>query len=338
MRYRFVLLFLLSAQTLPAQNPQKFTFEAGKMGTLIRVTVADVDSLTARRAADEVFALYDTLNLVLSDYLPDSELNRLCDRAGSGEWTVVSPHLRRVLEVSLMAYEWSGGAYDPSVGQVVRLWRQARKTQTFPDREALRAARRTQGFARGRDIELAGSKVRLNRAGVRLDFGGIAKGYAAQVALERLRQRGLTAVLIDSGGDVTLGEAPAGSEGWTVAVSRPDDGGALLPEVRTLTNCSLATSGSLYQSVDINGKTYSHIVNPRTGIGLTHQRNVTVLAADGATADWLATACSVLPFRKARRLIRRINFHPAAETAPAELMMAYRKGRRIIQRKTVNFK
>ena len=315
----FLLLLLLSQNIIA----QKHTFQAPKMGTLIQVTIADQDSLTAFNAAQEVFHLYDTLNQILSDYLPDSELNQLCKKAGTGEWMQVSPHLLHILQLSQVAYKQSNGAFDPSMGSLVQLWRTTRKTKKFPDKKSLVEALQTKGFQLGKNIEIIENQVRLNRKKVQLDFGGIAKGYAAQCAVDRLKESGINNVLIDSGGDLTVGDTPKNTQGWKIAINHPNDAGEPLPYYLEVVNCSIATSGSLYQSVEINKKHYSHIINPTTGIGLTHQKNVTILAKDGATADWLATACSVLSIKKAKRLIYKVNKNIKTPESPSRLFITY---------------
>lgn len=326
------LLFLVLQNVIA----QKYTFQAPKMGTLIQVTIADQDSLTAYHAAQEVFLLYDTLNQILSDYLPDSELNQLCNKAGNGEWMEVSNYLLNVINLSQQAYNQSNGAFDPSVGQLIKLWRTARKEKVFPDKKLFTKAKQTQGFELNKDIEINKNKVRLNNRGVQLDFGGIAKGYAAQMGIERLKNQGITAVLIDSGGDLMLGDAPKNTLGWNIAINQPNDANELLHYL-TLSNVSVATSGHLFQSVNIGGKNYSHIIDPKTGIGLTHQKNVTVIAKDGATADWLATACSVMSFKKAIKLIKQTNKTITSSEQQVKLLITYWKKDKIKEQKLGSF-
>jgi thiamine biosynthesis lipoprotein len=111
--------------------------------------------------------------------------------------------------------------------------------------------------------------------------------------------------MINAGGKIVMGPAPPGREGWIIGINAPGEKERILPRMLVLQKISVATSGDIYQYVEFNGRRYSHIVNPRTGIGLTRRRNVTAIAKDGATADWLATACSILSFRQSLRLIRQ---------------------------------
>ena len=142
----------------------------------------------------------------------------------------------------------------------------------------------------------------LTKRGMQLDFGGIAKGYAVDQALAVLRQHGVTRAMIQAGGDIGLGEPPPDAPGWRVAVPSLDMKSP--PQmILSLSRCAVATSGDTWQFVVIDGRRYSHVVDPRTGIGLTDHCQVTVVAPDGVTADGLSTAVSVLGPEKGLRLI-----------------------------------
>jgi thiamine biosynthesis lipoprotein len=131
-----------------------------------------------------------------------------------------------------------------------------------------------------------------------LDLGGIAKGYAADVALEELRRRGLRVALVDAGGDIVVGDAPPGEGGWRVEIP----GGQHI----LLSGAAVATSGDRYRYVEIDGVRYSHVVDPRTGLGCPDAPAVTVVAQDGTTADVLASALTVMDAATGRALIRGI--------------------------------
>ena len=140
---------------------------------------------------------------------------------------------------------------------------------------------------------------------MRLDLGGIAKGYAIDEALAVLKKSGITRALVDAGGDIALGDPPPGKQGWRIGIARLEADG---PPSRILLLCrvAVASSGDTWQFVRIDGKRYSHIVDPRTGLGLTDHSSVTVVAPDGMTADGLASAVSVLGPEKGLRLIEGV--------------------------------
>jgi len=130
---------------------------------------------------------------------------------------------------------------------------------------------------------------------MRLDLGGIGMGYAADRALEVIRDHGLTAAMIDASGDIVVSGRPPGRPGWRIGIAAVDGGApAAEGEWLILENAAVTTSGDAFQAVEIDGTRYSHIVDPRTGLGVPGPAAVTVIAADCTTADAVATAASVL--------------------------------------------
>jgi thiamine biosynthesis lipoprotein len=195
----------------------------------------------------------------------------------------------------------TGGAFDVTVGPLSRLWRRARVTGEPPDPAAVAAAKALVGY---QHVELPSpGTARLTMAGMLLDLGGIAKGYAADQALAALRVHGASRALVAIGGDVAVGDAPPGKDGWIVAVAPlgPAAGGDVAP--LTLRHSAVSTSGDAEQHFERNGTRYSHILTPRTGHSLDGRRGVTVVASDGLTADGLATAVSVLGRERGLALI-----------------------------------
>jgi FAD:protein FMN transferase len=273
------------------------------MGSPFNIIFYAADSLQAKLHAAACFKLVDSLNAILSDYDPQSEMNLLAEKAGKDEWINVSPVLSGVLQLSALAWQKSRGAVDVTVGPLSKLWRQARKTKQFPDHREVLKAKEGAGFEFVL-LDTARCRVKLLNSKTQLDFGAIAKGYIAQKVLEHLRSRNIDKALVDAGGDIAMSGAPPGKKGWSVAVNIPESE-ELLPRRITLSNKAVATSGDLYQYMEKDGKKYSHIIDPSTGFGVLHRRNVTVIADDGAQADWLATACSILSVRKAKKLVRK---------------------------------
>lgn len=304
-KYNFCFCLLLGAAWLNAEAQKRFTFREQKMGSPFTLVFYASNKEEAARAARAVFLQVDTLNNIFSDYLASSELNRLSETSGSGKYVAVSPRLFDLLSRSATASRLSHGSFDVTVGPLVRLWRQARRAGRFPDVDSLRHALAITGY---RHMHLRRRKcaVRLDLPGMRLDMGGIAKGYIAWEALKTLRQMGFPAALVNAGGDIATGAPPPGTRGWRIALAIPEAAQGHLPEAIVVHDGAVATSGDIYQHLAWQGKHYSHIIDPHTGLGVTTQRNVTVRAGDGATADWLASACSVLPEADAFRLIRRI--------------------------------
>ena len=225
----------------------------------------------------------------MSDYRPGSEVRSLSNRPR--EWQKVSWDLLRVLIVAQEVSRLTEGAFDVTVGPLVQLWRDSRRMHQLPDAERLARARSRVGF-RLLEIDPARSVVRLMADSMQIDLGGVAKGYVLHEALTLLRSRGLGAAMIDAGGDIVLGDPPPGQEGWSIELSGVDADTA--QRVRSLANVAVATSGSTEQFVEIDGVRYSHVIDPRTGLGVTGLHMVTVTSRDGSIADAVATALSVL--------------------------------------------
>ena len=271
----------------------RYAYEKAEMGLPVRVTLYAPDEPTARAAADSAFKRVEALNTVFSDYDSDSELSRLSDSAGSETAVPVGPELWRVLEFAQRIAVLSQGAFDITVGPVVNLWRVARRKRALPNKERLEEALGRVGYL-NLELDPAAQTALLRKARMRLDAGGIAKGYAMEEALEVLRALGHPRAMVAGGGDIALGEPPPGETGWRIEVIALDAAGAPAPRFLRLANCSVATSGDLYQRLEIEGRRYSHIVDPRTGIGLTDHSLVTVVARRGIEADALSKVLAVL--------------------------------------------
>ena len=254
------------------------------MGTRVRIKLWADTPARAERASRAAFDVFRALDAMMSDYKPDSELSRLSDAAGTGP-RAVSPELYDVLLESKRIAERTGGAFVVTIAPVVLLWRKARQGRALPDPETLRQARALVGHA---GLALHQGRAELKRPGMRLDLGGIAKGYACDRALAALAREGVTRAYVDAGGGMSIGDPPPGRDAWRIGMI----GDAR--RVLLLKNCGVATAGDLEQFVEIEGRRYSHIVDPTTGLGLTNRAMCTVVAPTGLAADAVDTAICVL--------------------------------------------
>lgn len=270
------------------------------MGTQFNVIFYASDSLVANRAYRAVSARMDSLNQIMSDYLDNSEINRLSHTAGSGQWVIISPELFNVLRKARYIAQVSHGRFDPTVGPLSLLWRRAVRRKEFPSAKERRRARRAVGY-QFMDLNSTTRSVRLRRVGMRLDVGGIGQGFAIDEAQKVLNRFGIRSCLIDLGGDVLAGDAPP-DYGWRVGIGSVETGDTA---TITLSNAAITTSGDTYRHLDYRGQRYSHIMNPRSGLGLRHFVRTTVLAPDGYRADALTKLFSVAGWRRSRKLVKR---------------------------------
>jgi thiamine biosynthesis lipoprotein len=190
--------------------------------------------------------------------------------------------LHTVLVHAQRLSEDTGGAFDITAGPLTHLWRQARKEKRLPADYELREALARSGY---RKLVLDDGYVRCRVEAMKLDAGGIAKGYAADQALAALRREGVGSALVAVSGDVAVSNAPPGQRGWRVRVQ---------DEVITLSNAAVSTSGDEFQFLELDGVRYSHILDPRSGRPFNDPGIVSVIAHSGMEADSLATALSVL--------------------------------------------
>lgn len=280
---------------------QRFEFKQPHMGTMFTITLYAPDEARAREASDAAFEKIAALDRMMTDYDPESELMQLCQKP-FGQPVRVSEELFDVLQKSQRMAELSDGAFDVTVGPVVRLWRRARRTEALPPADQLARARESVGW---RKLKLdAGNKtVTLTVPGMQLDLGGIGKGYTADKALEVLRGHGVNRALVAASGDIAAGEPPPGKHGWRVGIGNMDTQASSLAKTLLLRNAAVSTSGDSEQFVEIGGKRYSHIVDPRTGIGVTERLQVSVVARHGEDSDSVDTAVSVLGVERGLKLV-----------------------------------
>lgn len=255
------------------------------MGGRVEITLYASSDAQAERAARAAFARFAELEDSASDYRPQSELSRLVAKAGTGR-IKVSPDLFAMLRDAKRVAIETRGTFDPTASALVKLWREARESGKMPPSPILKEAVAKVDFSR---IHLwaSDSTVELDE-GTTLDLGGSAKGWACDAALKVMREEGIVRAMVQAGGDLAVGEAPPGRRGWNVSIRGWD--GPPIP----LRWQAMSTSGDASQFVDIDGKRYSHIVDPRTGLGVTNRLQVTVIGRRGALTDPLATALCVI--------------------------------------------
>lgn len=270
----------------------RYAYSQVHMGVTFKLLLYAADQATANQAADEAFALISRLDAAMSDYKPDSELSRLSAASPCPQGIPVSEPLWTVLSRAQALAAESEGAFDVTVGPMVRLWRRSRRQKELPSQARLDEAKAAVGY-QFLELDPATRSVRLLRPNMRLDLGGIAMGYAVDDVLKLLAQRGITSALVDASGDIGVSGPPPGEEGWKIGIAPMVPGG---PPSRmlVLAHAAVTTSGDAFQFVEIAGQRYSHIIDAKTGLGLTDRSAVTVVAPDCITADSITKAVLVL--------------------------------------------
>lgn len=305
---RFVVPAILLAASLGCQSEKRFEFTQPKMGTLFHMVLYAPSQLVANRAAAAGWARIDELNSILSDYDTNSELSKLSQRTNDGpmaEPVHVSDDLYRMLERAMEAARLSDGAFDVTVGPFVRLWRRSRQLNELPTTRRVEEARKSIGYQFVK-LDAKNHTVQLLAPRMRLDVGGIAKGYTSEETLKVLRLYKIRRALVGAAGDIATGDPPPGKKGWQIRLESL--AAEQEPPVYVLlkNHYAISTCGDTERFVIIDGVRYSHIVNPLTGLGLTNRIGVSVIAPDATTTDWSSTAISVLGPEKGLAMIEKI--------------------------------
>jgi len=263
------------------------------MGMMVDLIVWAPSAKEGQQACAKAFDRIRELNLILSDYEPESELSKLCREAGRGP-VKVSSALFTVLEMAKDLSKLAGGHYDITAAPVIRLWRQARRDRKLPEAEPLA---RAMALVSHENLVLDPQRqtAELKRAGMRIDLGSIAKGYVGDQAIATFRSLGYPAAAFIAGGDMVFGAPPPGSKGWPVQPAKTD-----LPQMH-LSNCGFSVSGDTVQFVEINGKRYSHVIDATNGQPLTNHAMCIVIAPSGLVSDPLSTIGTILPEKNFRQ-------------------------------------
>lgn len=292
---------LAAVNALQPAPVQRYTFAEPHMGTMFRIVLYAPNEATAHKAAKAAFARIAELNAIMSDYQPTSELMKLCAKAG-GPPVEVSIDLFEVLKKAEEFAKMTDGAFDVSISPVVRLWRRARRTREMPTAAEIKKALELVDYRKIK-LDPKGRTVQLLLVGMMLDLGGIAKGYAADAALAVLRQHGITRALVAAGGDIAAGDPPPDAPGWKVGIAPLKNPDAPPEHYLILKNAGVSTAGDSEQFVEFAGKRYSHIIDPKTGIGLVGRRSVTVIAPNATTSDSMDTGLCILGVERGLKII-----------------------------------
>ena len=260
------------------------------MGTSVRVDAYGGTLDDRRAAAEEAFSAIAEVDRLMSDYRADSELTSVNNNAARAAVPVSAP-LLAVLQAAQRISQASDGAFDVTVGPLVKLWGFKDKRPHLPTSQELADVRGLVNF-HNLAIDDSAATVRFLRPGVQIDLGGIAKGFAVELAAGALQRRGLSGV-IDAGGNQFMVGMPPGKQQWTIGISHPDAKDRLIGAV-DLEGGALSTSSDASNFLTVNGQTYGHLLDPRLLRPSTASLSVTIVSPDGTLADALSKAVFVL--------------------------------------------
>jgi len=286
-RWIALAALLASAARVDAQETRQYRYV---MGTSVEVQAFGADEGTRRAAIDEAFAAFDEVDRLMSNYRADSELARVNRDAAHGAVTI-SDAMLAVLNAAQRVSVASNGAFDVTVGPLVKLWGFHDKTPHVPSQPELASVRPLVDYRNVR-LDADHKTVQFTQPGVELDLGGIAKGFAVEIAAGVLRRRGL-AGFIDAGGNQYLLGTPPGKRMWSIGIKNPVAPSQVLGVIET-SETSVSTSADYYNFLVAGSRQYGHILDPRTLEPSTAALSVTIVSRDGTLADAMSKAAFVL--------------------------------------------
>jgi thiamine biosynthesis lipoprotein len=300
----FPLILLVTCHSsLATASEDSVRYEASheSMGTVFTVAAYGRDRTFLSEVVEQVFEEVDRLDEQMSNYKPESELSAI-NREAASHPVVVEPGLFHLLEISVYRSQQTDGAFDITVGPLMKLWGFFRGRGRLPTQAEIAQVLERVGY---QHLKLGAKRrtIRFDEPGVEIDLGGIAKGYAVDRAVDILRSNGITSALVSSGTSsiYALG-SPPGAHGWKITLRDPYDS-RKPADVVHLQNYSLSTSGSYERFFEIGGKNYCHIMNPHTGWPVQGMLSAAVLAATGTDTDGRSAGCFVMGVERTRKYL-----------------------------------
>jgi thiamine biosynthesis lipoprotein len=272
----------------PVARAEWHVREAAIMGTRIAVEVWHEDAATATGAIDAVLAEMHRIDALMSHYKPESQLSRI-NRGAAADAVPVDRELADLIVRALEFSELSGGAFDITYASVGYLYDY--REHRHPTEAEIAAALPAINW-RHVVVDRQASTVRFLKPGMRIDLGGIAKGYAVDRCIGLLRERGITSASVSAGGDSRLLGDRRGRP-WIVGIRHPDDRERVIARI-PLEDAAISTSGDYERYFDEDGVRYHHIINPRTGRSAEGVRSVTVIGPDATLTEGLTKSVFIL--------------------------------------------
>jgi thiamine biosynthesis lipoprotein len=292
-----VIIVILSSTALTScgsSTPPLFHESAWIMGTVVEITWIKRGK-SSRESVRQAFENMKTVDRLMTPNTSDSDIGKL-NRSGSNRFVQLFPLTCRVIKEGQTIFHETGGAFDITLGPLIKLWGWDRKDPSLPSREHILGALSRIGTDK-LTCDFTGHRARFRQKGMSIDLGGIAKGFAVDQACKILNKGGLKNYIVNAGGDL-FASGQLSSRLWRIGLQDPENRNAIIASL-SVSGIAVATSGDYEQYFIKNGVRYHHILSPVTGYPARGLHSVTVLAPTTMEADALATALFVMGREKA---------------------------------------
>ena len=276
------------------------------MGNTFEITVVAADERWAQEKIDLAVAEISRIEQLLTTFNEDSQTNQINRQAGIRA-VKVDREVFDLIQRSIRISGVTDGAFDITYGSIdKRLWNFDRSMTTLPDEATAKAMVRLINY-RNIILDAENCSVLLKEKGMRIGFGGIGKGYAAEMAKALLKREGVKSGIVNASGDLTTWGLQPDNSPWTIGIAHPDN--AHLPfSYMNITDMAVATSGNYEKYITINGKRYSHTINPKTGLPVTGIKSVTIISPNAEIADAMATPVTIMGIKAGLNMINQIRY------------------------------
>jgi FAD:protein FMN transferase len=290
-------------QATAVGSPVRYEASHPSMGTVYTVAAYGHDADFLAETVNEVFEEVDRLDAQMSNYKPESELSHINREAAHAD-VVVEPRLFDLIQLCMRLSEDTGGAFDITVGPLMKAWGFFRGQGRVPSPQEIHDVLKHVGYNHVH-LDTARRTIHFDEAGIELDLGAKAKGYAVDRAVEILKENGISSALVSAGTSsiYALG-APPGEKGWKISLRDPFDQNKAA-EVVYLKNFSLSTSGNYERFFKMGGRMYSHIMDPHTGMPVEGMLSASAFTERTTDSDGLSTALYVLGVEASRDYLAR---------------------------------
>ena len=283
---------------------QEFKKTMRLMGNSFEITVVAKDEYWAEECINDAVNEIKRIEKLLTTFDDDSQTNRINRMAGI-EAVKVDSEVFELIQRSIRISDITQGAFDISYGSIDKsLWNFDKTMTSLPDRETASSMVHLVNY---KNILLNHKEcsVMLKEKGMRIGFGGIGKGYAAEMAKNLLKMKGVQSGVVNASGDLTAWGLQANNKPWTIGIVNPDNANHVFSYL-SISDMAVATSGNYEKYVVIDGKKYSHTINPKTGLPVTGIKSVTIITPNAEIADAMATPVTIMGVKAGLHLINQM--------------------------------
>ena len=273
------------------------------MGSVFQITLVDSDSISAHQNINKAILEIERIENLISEWRPQTQISQVNQNAGIKP-VKVDKEVFELTKKAIWFSEISNGAFDISIVAMDKIWKFDGTMEKLPSKKAIRNSIVNVNY-KNIVLDSINSTIFLSKKGMKIGFGSIGKGYAADKARKLLQESGIIAGIINAAGDIATWGTQIGGNPWRIGVNNPLETGETIEILEFSGNNAVTTSGNYEKYAEINDKRYSHIINPKTGYPSTELISVTIIGPNAEMCNGFSTSIMVLGLKKGIKLINK---------------------------------